>query len=41
MINQNGIWVEGRPIPDTFVINIGDLLQKLTNVSISRTCIEW
>lgn len=31
VMNRDGVWVEGTPIPDTFVINIGDLVQKLTN----------
>ncbi|MER9756234.1 isopenicillin N synthase family oxygenase [Mesorhizobium sp. M0166] len=31
VMNRNGVWVEGRPIPGTFVVNIGDLVQKLTN----------
>ncbi|RWE25123.1 MULTISPECIES: isopenicillin N synthase family oxygenase [unclassified Mesorhizobium] len=31
VMNRDGVWVEGNPIPDTFVINIGDLIQKLTN----------
>ncbi|MER8764321.1 2-oxoglutarate and iron-dependent oxygenase domain-containing protein [Mesorhizobium sp. M0968] len=31
VMNRNGVWVEGTPIPNTFVVNIGDLLQKLTN----------
>ncbi|MDX8535857.1 2-oxoglutarate and iron-dependent oxygenase domain-containing protein [Mesorhizobium sp. VK25A] len=31
VMNREGIWVEGNPIPGAFVINIGDLIQKLTN----------
>lgn len=31
VMNRDGQWVEGTPIPGTFVINIGDLLQRLTN----------
>ncbi len=31
VLNRDGQWVEGTPIPGTFVINIGDLLQRLTN----------
>jgi isopenicillin N synthase-like dioxygenase len=31
VMNRDGAWVEGTPIPGTFVINIGDLVQKLTN----------
>lgn len=31
VMNRDGVWVEGTPIPDTFVINIGDLIQRLTN----------
>ncbi|APG86949.1 2-oxobutyrate oxidase (plasmid) [Sinorhizobium americanum CCGM7] len=29
--NREGVWVEGAPISETFVINIGDLVQILTN----------
>lgn len=31
VMNRDGDWVEGPPIPGTFVINIGDLIQRLTN----------
>jgi len=31
VMNRDGDWIEGTPIPGTFVINIGDLIQKLTN----------
>ncbi|RUW51099.1 isopenicillin N synthase family oxygenase [Mesorhizobium sp. M1A.F.Ca.ET.072.01.1.1] len=31
VMNREGVWIEGSPIPGTFVINIGDLIQKLTN----------
>ncbi|PBB84323.1 2-oxoglutarate and iron-dependent oxygenase domain-containing protein [Mesorhizobium sp. WSM3876] len=31
VMNRDGDWVEGTPIPGTFVINIGDLIQRLTN----------
>lgn len=31
VMNRDGVWVEGPPMPGTFVINIGDLLQRLTN----------
>ncbi|MDV7270144.1 2-oxoglutarate and iron-dependent oxygenase domain-containing protein [Thioclava sp. A2] len=31
VMNRDGKWIEGTPIPGTFVINIGDLIQKLTN----------
>lgn len=31
VMNREGKWIEGTPIPGTFVINIGDLIQKLTN----------
>lgn len=31
VMNRNGEWVEGPPIDGTFVINIGDLIQRLTN----------
>ncbi|MER9776555.1 2-oxoglutarate and iron-dependent oxygenase domain-containing protein [Mesorhizobium sp. M0220] len=31
VMNSDGVWVEVNPIPGTFIINIGDLVQKLTN----------
>lgn len=31
VMNRDGHWIEGPPIPGTFVINIGDLVQRLTN----------
>ncbi len=31
VMNRDGDWIEATPIPGTFVINIGDLIQKLTN----------
>ncbi|TIO32284.1 2-oxoglutarate and iron-dependent oxygenase domain-containing protein [Mesorhizobium sp.] len=31
VMNRHGDWVEGVPIHGTFVINIGDLIQRLTN----------
>ncbi|WP_350332880.1 isopenicillin N synthase family dioxygenase [Coralliovum pocilloporae] len=31
VMNRNGDWIEAPPIPGTYVINIGDLIQRLTN----------
>jgi isopenicillin N synthase-like dioxygenase len=31
VMNRDGDWVEGPPIAGTFVINVGDLIQRLTN----------
>lgn len=31
VMNRDGDWIEGTPIRGAFVINIGDLIQKLTN----------
>ncbi|MEM1163790.1 MAG: 2-oxoglutarate and iron-dependent oxygenase domain-containing protein [Pseudomonadota bacterium] len=31
VMNRDGHWVEAPPIPDTFVVNIGDLIQRMTN----------
>ena len=37
VLNKNGIWVPAPPIPDTFVINIADYLQLLTNNRFEST----
>jgi isopenicillin N synthase-like dioxygenase len=31
VLNRDGQWVEGPPVPGSFVINVGDLLQRWTN----------
>ncbi|WP_394889980.1 isopenicillin N synthase family dioxygenase [Mesorhizobium sp. AaZ16] len=31
VMNRDGDWVQGTPIRGTFIINIGDLIQRLTN----------
>ncbi|WP_432284937.1 2-oxoglutarate and iron-dependent oxygenase domain-containing protein [Aminobacter sp. BA135] len=31
VMNRDGDWVQGTPIQGTFIINVGDLLQRLTN----------
>lgn len=31
VMNRDGVWVEGPPVEGCFVINIGDLVQRLTN----------
>lgn len=31
VMNRDGEWIEGTPIDGTFIINIGDLIQRLTN----------
>lgn len=31
VMNRDGDWIEATPVPGTFVINIGDLIQRLTN----------
>ena len=31
VMNRDGDWVQAPPIPGTFVINIGDLIQRLSN----------
>jgi isopenicillin N synthase-like dioxygenase len=31
VMNRSGDWIEARPIPGALVINIGDLVQRLTN----------
>lgn len=31
VMNRDGVWIQCPPIADTFVINIGDMMQRLTN----------
>jgi isopenicillin N synthase-like dioxygenase len=31
VLNRDGVWVAATPIPDTLVINVGDLLSRWTN----------
>lgn len=31
VLNRDRQWIEAQPIPGTFVVNIGDLVQRLTN----------
>jgi isopenicillin N synthase-like dioxygenase len=31
IMNRDGDWIDAPAIPDTFVINIGDMMQRLTN----------
>ena len=31
IMNRDGVWIEASPKEDTFVINIGDMMQRLTN----------
>lgn len=31
IMNRDGDWIEAPPIPGTFIINIGDMMQRLTN----------
>jgi len=35
--NRSGDWIEAMPIPDTFVCNIGDLLERWTNGRLVST----
>ncbi|KAM3284786.1 protein SRG1-like [Capsicum chacoense] len=30
-INKDGVWISIRPLPDAFIINIGDILEIVTN----------
>lgn len=31
ILNKNGEWIKAKPISNTFVVNIGDLMQRWTN----------
>lgn len=31
VLNRQGQWINARPVPGTFVVNIGDYLQRITN----------
>jgi len=37
VLNNNGDWIEATPIPNTFVVNIGDLMQRWTNDQFKST----
>jgi isopenicillin N synthase-like dioxygenase len=37
VLNANGIWVPAPPKPRTFVVNIGDFLQRITNYQFKST----
>ena len=37
VLSKNGTWVQATPIPDTFVINIGDLFQLIANHKLKST----
>lgn len=37
VLNANGIWVPAPPIQRTFVVNIGDFLQRITNYKFQST----
>ena len=30
-MNRDGEWIKAHPVPDTFVVNIGDLLHRWSN----------
>ena len=31
LLNPAGDWIQAPPIPNTFIVNVGDLLQRWTN----------
>eukprot|EP00122_Pirum_gemmata_P018262 Pgem_evm1s17106 len=35
--NVNGTWISAPPIPGTFVVNLGDMMNRWTNESYSST----
>jgi isopenicillin N synthase-like dioxygenase len=37
VLNNNGEWINAKPIPNTFVVNIGDLMQRWTNDQFKST----
>ncbi|CAF4122569.1 unnamed protein product [Rotaria sp. Silwood2] len=37
VLNNKGEWVNAKPIPNTFVVNIGDLMQRWTNDQFKST----
>ena len=37
VLNRSGDWIEAMPIEDTFVCNIGDLLERWTNGRLVST----
>jgi len=37
ILNHHGEWINALPIPNTFVVNIGDLMQRWTNDRFKST----
>lgn len=37
VLNRKGQWINAEPIPNTFVVNIGDLMQRWTNDQFKST----
>jgi isopenicillin N synthase-like dioxygenase len=37
VLNNKGEWIDASPIPHTFVVNIGDLMQRWTNDQFKST----
>ncbi|UJR24682.1 hypothetical protein I4U23_006055 [Adineta vaga] len=37
VLNNQGQWIDATPIPNTFVVNIGDLMQRWTNDQFKST----
>ena len=37
VLNANGKWISAPPLPHTFVVNIGDFLQRITNGAFKST----
>ncbi|KAF1964783.1 Clavaminate synthase-like protein [Bimuria novae-zelandiae CBS 107.79] len=37
VLNANGIWVDAKPIPGTYVVNVGDFFARVTNNRFTST----
>lgn len=37
VLNANGIWVDARPVPGTYVVNVGDFFSRVTNGAFKST----
>ena len=39
--NASGDWIDAPPVADSFVVNIGDMMERWTNGVFTSTCTGW